>query len=116
MRRWTVWMSLVLALVASGCGGIASQTHGSLGTAPPTSARLLAYNSCSQFLSQVKTEALAEVGPDGLPNPGAATVSSSVGAALATAGTPTTSAPMAAAVAGANASAGTDQAASAATP
>ena len=112
-------MCLVLALVASGCGGIASQAHGSFRTAPPTSARLLAYTSCSQFLSQVKTEALAEVGPDGLPNPGAATVSSSVGSALPTAGTSRTSAPMAAAAgaaAGANASAGTDQAASAATP
>ncbi len=114
-------MCLVLALVASGCGGIASQARGSFGTTPPTSARLLAYTSCSQFLSQVKTEALAEVGPDGLPNPGVATISSSVGTALATAGTPTTSEPMAAAAAagvavGANASAGTDQAASAATP
>ncbi|MGA8726198.1 MAG: beta-propeller domain-containing protein [Acidimicrobiales bacterium] len=119
MRRWTVWMCLVLALVASGCGGIASQAHGSFGTAPPTSARLLAYKSCSQFLSQVKTEALGEVGPDGLPDPGAGFVSSSVGTALATAGTPTTSAPMAAAAGaaiGANASAGTDQAASEATP
>ena len=116
MKRWTVWMCLALALMASGCGGIALQAHGSFGTAPPSSARLLAYDSCNQFLSQVKTEALSEVGPDGLPNAGAATVSSSVGTALATAGTPTTSAPMAAATAGANASAGTDQAASAATP
>jgi uncharacterized secreted protein with C-terminal beta-propeller domain len=112
-------MGLVLALVASGCGGVVSQAHGSSGTAPPASARLLAYTSCSQFLSQVKTQALAEVGPDGLPNPGAALVSSSVGAPLSTVGTSTGSAPMAAASAGANAAnaaMGTDQAASASTP
>lgn len=121
MRRWTVWTCVVLALGATGCGGVAAQAHDSPDAARPMSARLLAYTSCSQFLSQVKTEALAEVGPNGLPNPGAALVSPSVGASSPTAGTSMGSAPMAIAATGGvanalSASPGTDQAASAAAP
>lgn len=107
MRRWAVWVCVVVALAASGC----STVDASRGHSGPDPARLLSYTSCSQLLSQVKAQALSEVGPNGLPDPPAAFGSSSVG-------TPERLAAAASSTAAgvANDAAGTDRAASAGVP
>ncbi len=83
MRRWTAWVGVMVALTASGCGaaGVSSRIGSSRIDAgsTPTSARLLSYGSCADFLTQVKAEALAEVGPYGLPTPGSSVVSATEG-------------------------------------
>ena len=120
MRRWTAWVCVLVALAASGCGTLdAPQANGTRTAVSATAARLIAYTSCSQLLSKVKAEALSEVGPDGLPTPGAAFASSGVGTAVRhTSSVPATGAAMG--VAGAssagNDAAGTNQAASDAAP
>src|SRR5215469_11030903 len=60
--------------VLAGCGGMdrlgvdhgLRKALGSGAAKTPVVARLVAYDSCSQLLDQVRTQALAEVGPYGL--------------------------------------------------
>lgn len=56
-----------LAGLAASCGPTGSRPGG---FARPAAVRLVAYESCSQMLDQVRSEALAEVGPTGLPYSG----------------------------------------------
>jgi hypothetical protein len=70
MRRWAAWIGVFVAVAATGCGTVGSRPlPGDERVAASGAAQLLAYTSCTQFLAQVKTQALAEVGADGLPTP-----------------------------------------------
>jgi hypothetical protein len=62
-------VGVVVAVAASGCGVVTSPPGTGEDMAAPPQAQLLAYTSCAQFLAQVKAQALAEIGPDGLPTP-----------------------------------------------
>ena len=64
----------VLGLGLATASPSAARAHGTEtdtnGGRKPMGADLLSYKSCAQLLSQVKTEALKEVGPYGLSGPG----------------------------------------------
>jgi len=72
---------VVLALAAAACTGTPTKSdavharagqskNGAQAELAPRSATLVSYSNCTDFLRQVKAEALREVGPDGLTTPG----------------------------------------------
>ncbi len=69
MRRLRFWGCVAIALSATGCGvtgaiGAQKSAH----QAGLQRVELVSYTSCTQLLDQVRAEALAEVGPNGLPS------------------------------------------------
>ncbi|HUO49286.1 MAG TPA: beta-propeller domain-containing protein, partial [Acidimicrobiales bacterium] len=80
MRRRATWTGVAMAVVAGGCGAVpgsvghqgAHLPHHALpagsGAAAAGPIALTAYDSCDQLLASVRAQALAAVGPYGLPS------------------------------------------------
>jgi Beta propeller domain len=71
MAAHRVWRAAVvgsMVLTAAGCGLTRQLGFGHVTQELPVTARLTAFSSCDEMLSQLRAEALAKVGPDGLPD------------------------------------------------